>query len=230
MGMMGLRVVALSASPRGERSRSKKLLRSLLDHFQGHETLRLDLEDHDVRPCIGCFTCCREDRCPLDDQANLIKERLSSADIILLGTPVYFISPPAQLKAFLDRTLDWAHRPHMFGKPVAALITSAGCGEDTCSRILKFSAESWGASWAGHVHISIHEDPDGEDVGERLEAFAARIANSHRQLKDHPPTPEPGPFHRQVIEPVIRAHPDFFSLDHSYWKDRGWLEGCSNDK
>jgi putative NADPH-quinone reductase len=72
----------------------------------GAETDFIRLTDLALEICTGCFKCLRGDRrCPIGDDLYGFLERLEAADALVLGAPVYFLSPPAILVALLDRLL-----------------------------------------------------------------------------------------------------------------------------
>ncbi|MDD2648242.1 MAG: flavodoxin family protein [Eubacteriales bacterium] len=59
----------------------------------------------DIRPCRGCNYCYRSEgnKCALCDDMPRVYERLMSADVIAVASPVYFYSLPSPLKALIDR-------------------------------------------------------------------------------------------------------------------------------
>ena len=62
-----------------------------------------------------CRQCRKEDgTCSIDDGfAEVFLERYLPADAFIAATPVYWYGPSAQLKAFFDRTRDWADLEEM---------------------------------------------------------------------------------------------------------------------
>lgn len=64
------------------------------------------LTDFNIEPCRGCFRClARGKRCPSDDDLYRLLAEFQQADAIILGAPVYFLSPPAALVGLMDRLL-----------------------------------------------------------------------------------------------------------------------------
>lgn len=65
----------------------------------------LSVADYKVNPCIGCNSCfTRENnRCFQEDDMVQIYEKLRTADIVVIASPVYFYGISAQLKAIVDR-------------------------------------------------------------------------------------------------------------------------------
>ncbi len=58
---------------------------------------------HRVNPCLGHEDCASFSACRQDDDAPLILDKFSTADGIILGSPVYYYNMTAQMKAFVDR-------------------------------------------------------------------------------------------------------------------------------
>ena len=71
----------------------------------GHEVEKIRLAEKKIGYCTGCYACQKLHKCVQQDDANEIVEKMLSADVIVLATPVYFYSMNAQLKALIDRTV-----------------------------------------------------------------------------------------------------------------------------
>lgn len=65
----------------------------------------LSVADYKVNPCIGCNSCfTRENNtCFQTDDMLAIYDKLKTADIIAVASPVYFYGISAELKAIVDR-------------------------------------------------------------------------------------------------------------------------------
>ena len=72
----------------------------------GHEAEKIFLREAVIHPCLGCETC-RENGgvCVQKDDMGGILEKMITAQVIVMATPVYFYSMNAQMKALIDRTL-----------------------------------------------------------------------------------------------------------------------------
>ena len=70
-----------------------------------HETVHLS--EYRVEDCIHCNFCLGKQKegryCALKDDAQEIFEKVESADIIVLASPVYFMRTSARMAALLDR-------------------------------------------------------------------------------------------------------------------------------
>ncbi len=70
----------------------------------GAEVEKVFLADLTINPCIGCEYCREHNgRCFRDDAMQDLYPRIREADGYIIGTPVYWWGPSAQLKLFLDR-------------------------------------------------------------------------------------------------------------------------------
>lgn len=54
-------------------------------------------------PCDNCGKCRKSGLCPVDDDMRGIYPLLLESDIIIISSPVYFMSIPGQLKEVVDR-------------------------------------------------------------------------------------------------------------------------------
>lgn len=102
---MAKNVLILSSSPRRHGNSDR-----LCDEFMrgaaesGHNVEKIFLRDKTVHYCVGCGTCSNEGKpCPQKDDAAEIIDRMLKADVIVMGTPVYFYSISAQMKTLIDR-------------------------------------------------------------------------------------------------------------------------------
>lgn len=70
----------------------------------GHEIVRFDIPNMDVRPCIACDYCrTHENLCAQKDDMGDVYPHLLQADKVVLVTPLYYFSMTAQLKKAVDR-------------------------------------------------------------------------------------------------------------------------------
>lgn len=65
----------------------------------------ISVADVKVNPCIGCDSCFTRDGnvCVQHDDMTVIYEKLKTADMLVIASPVYFYGISAQLKAVIDR-------------------------------------------------------------------------------------------------------------------------------
>lgn len=98
-------VLILSSSPRRGGNSD-----TLCDEFMhgaveaGNKVEKIFLRDKTIHYCTGCSLCSLQNKpCPQKDDAAEIIEKMVAADVIVMGTPVYFYTMSAQMKTLIDR-------------------------------------------------------------------------------------------------------------------------------
>lgn len=72
----------------------------------GAEVEVFKLSEMDMHPCQGCKICRKmKDRvlCAINDDMNMMYQKILEADAMLFATPIYFYTMSAQTKMFIDR-------------------------------------------------------------------------------------------------------------------------------
>ena len=133
------KVLIISASPR--KGGNSDLL---CDEFArgaveaGHEVEKIRLAEKKIGYCIGCYACRKFHKCFQQDDANEIIEKMLSADVIVLATPVYFYSMDAQLKALIDRSVSrWSDFGRFNGTEFWHIISAADTNKNMMSATLE---------------------------------------------------------------------------------------------
>lgn len=81
----------------------------------GSKTEKIFLNDFEIKPCQAeCSDYCKKTgTCSIDDDMSSLYDKLYESNIIILGTPLYWYGPSAQLKAFIDRWFAFSHPDHI---------------------------------------------------------------------------------------------------------------------
>lgn len=102
-----MKVVAFNGSPRKDGNTNTLIDRVLRElDGEGIETEVVQLAGREIRGCIACFRCFEnlDGRCAVKkDAANECIEKMTQAQAIILGSPVYFQDVTAEMKALIDR-------------------------------------------------------------------------------------------------------------------------------
>lgn len=69
----------------------------------GIETELLHVGNMDIRGCMACGYCYKNNKCVFDDVVNEAAKKFEEADGLVVGSPVYYASANATVTAFLDR-------------------------------------------------------------------------------------------------------------------------------
>lgn len=99
-------VLIISSSPRKNGNSD-----ILCDRFaqgateSGHSVEKVFLASKTIGYCRGCGVCNSTHKCVQKDDMAEILDKMVSADVIVLATPVYFYTMDGQMKTFIDRTV-----------------------------------------------------------------------------------------------------------------------------
>lgn len=99
-------VLGLQGSPR-KKGNTNKLLAAFMDEAErlGANTITINISKNRILPCDGTRFCEKKGFCHIDDDmTGEIYSLLRRARLIIMATPVFFYSVPAQLKALIDRS------------------------------------------------------------------------------------------------------------------------------
>jgi multimeric flavodoxin WrbA len=69
----------------------------------GAQVEKVMLHDLDIAPCQACYACNTTGVCMHGDDMESLFEKMDASGVWVLGTPVYWWGPSAQMKAFMDR-------------------------------------------------------------------------------------------------------------------------------
>lgn len=71
----------------------------------GNEVEKIFVNDKNIAYCKGCGVCNTSHKCVIKDDMAEILDKMVSADVIVMATPVYFYSMNGQMKTLIDRTV-----------------------------------------------------------------------------------------------------------------------------
>lgn len=102
-----MKVIAFNGSPRKD-GNTGILIRKVFHELEkdGIETELVHLSHKNIHGCIACYRCLenQDRRCAVkDDTANEYIEKITGAQGVILGSPVYFMDVTPEMKALIDR-------------------------------------------------------------------------------------------------------------------------------
>jgi multimeric flavodoxin WrbA len=171
------RVLALVGSPR-RGGNTDILVEEVLKGAQegGADAEKIFLADLTIGGCQGCGACVRNevDWCIQKDDMTDLYPRILAADVIVLGTPIYWWGPSAQLKAFFDRwyALNGDKRTQLKGKQVALVCAMGDTDPATARHVIGMFQDSFSyleMQFENQLVVSAHTQ--GE-VSQNKEAMA----------------------------------------------------------
>ena len=106
-----MRAIAVNGSPR-KKWNTATLLQNVLAGAgsRGLETELVHLYDLAYTGCISCFACKKiggtsYGRCAVHDELSPLLRKIAAADVLVLGSPVYFRTETGEMRSFMERLL-----------------------------------------------------------------------------------------------------------------------------
>ncbi|MBP2133803.1 multimeric flavodoxin WrbA [Methanomicrobium sp. W14] len=153
-----MKVLGIATSPR--KGNSQAIVEAVLEGAKkaGADTEMVRLTDREINPCKGCGFCKENPTCVQKDGMVEIYPKITGADAIVIGSPVYFARMNAPAYALIDRM--WALINGDFspkipqGKKFALALTSNSCGDEVFSPIYEYMKQTmslFGIKEAGYI-------------------------------------------------------------------------------
>lgn len=119
------KVVVISTSLRAG-SNSDMLADKFAEGAQasGCEVEKISLLGKDIRFCRGCFACLSLKKCVIQDDVNVIMQKVLQADVVAWATPIYYYEMSGQMKTLIDRMNGLYSQDYRF-RDVYMLTTAA---------------------------------------------------------------------------------------------------------
>ncbi len=226
--MKNILIVSGSPRPKGNTYKMMQLIENRMHELGDYTFEWLYLKNADLKYCKGCLQCMKkaESHCPCKDDAEIIKEKLLSADGIVFASPVYVHTVSALMKNFFDRFAWMCHRPRCVGKSALLLVTTELSGMDETLDYMAFPINTWGMTIADHVGAVYPSFKDNPVYHNRIENRFNQAADKfHHQLQtlttDYS-LPKLAFFHLMKFK--VTLHKKMLPYDYQFWADNGWLD------
>jgi multimeric flavodoxin WrbA len=103
--------VGINGSPR-KNGNTARLMESALKGTAdaGSNTELINLYDLTYKGCVSCLSCKRKGgsyygRCGIKDDLTKVLEKIGKADVLILGSPIYYGTATGEMRSFLERLL-----------------------------------------------------------------------------------------------------------------------------
>lgn len=109
--MIIMKAAIINGSPRKNMNTAKLLAEAARAAQEaGAETEAFNLYDLAFTGCKGCMACKMKNtkfvaRCALKDDLTPVLEACAEADVVIMGSPIYFSYPTGEFRSFLERFL-----------------------------------------------------------------------------------------------------------------------------
>jgi multimeric flavodoxin WrbA/putative sterol carrier protein len=223
-------VVAVNGSPHAGAGNTSLMIEMLRDPLAqaGFQLDVINLAECEIDYCYGCAFCLEKGKCWIDDHHRGIAKRLLTADGIVMASPVYVLSVTAQMKAFLDRSLGYGHKPRSAWKPGLAVCVSAGLGETMVGDYLADILRIYGAFPVGTltaISVGPGEFMGVETVTARAQDLAQDLARAVKEKRRYPATDRDLRFYH-FMSNLVKDHKDTaMKHDYNHWQRHGLFDG-----
>lgn len=209
------KILIINASIR--RKSTYALLKQVETHLGSYEVEFLDIKDFDVSPCVGCENCLRNGQCNIRDGAQELLDKMSNADGLVIGTPVYIRQISGYLKLLIDRGCAWYHRSPLVGKPIFFVTSTQVSGSKQALAYLKDVSIQWGTIYAGALSRNMFNIEDAVPSKSVSKFLYYMDGNNKQYFK---------PSLKNILEfytqKVLAIH--VLPLDHKFWSEKGYLD------
>ncbi len=179
-----MKVLGISGSPREEGNTDHAVMAALMiikDERPDAEVMFLRMADYSLEHCRGCRHCMTHVECAIKgDDLELLVDKMLSADLIILGAPVYWWGPPGVLKDFIDRThAFYPDDTRFMGKKVAVITVAAQSGFPSHERTMGW-LRHYGAEYVAWLRLFAREKGELRKKPRqlvKLEEFARNLAD-----------------------------------------------------
>ena len=217
-----MKILALSGSPRGQKSQTRVLAEKVLEaaRAKGAEVEFVDLAKARIGFCQACEVCHQGPDCVLQDDGKAILRKMLAADGLILASPVYLNQVTAQMKALLDRTSHFIHCMRLMGRYAAAVTTSGGGGGADVQQFLQNYGYLVGAQFVGGVDARMPlKDADFNAAAALGEALVTAI----RDGKIYPDQVQIIEERKRYFARLMAQRKEQWPYEYEYWRAQGWL-------
>lgn len=225
-----MKILAISGTPHKSIGASTTLLKHVFEGVKKVDSESICENIYLVRKrigyCKGCGNCLTNGECPQKDDMTGIIEKMFAADAIILSSPTYTFHVSAQMKTFIDRLLQFSHRPQLEGRYGLALAVSAGWGDTETANYLSMFLSGLGITSIGSLH-AIANGPgmfrDEENAIEHADRMGQQLARAIKEKWKFPQTVMNNIFPLFLVD-MIQRYPSLFREDFKYWEEKGKLK------
>ena len=144
----------------------------------GHETEKIYLADHALTPIDPVYGEEANWTDPRQGVADQLIDKMVAADVVVLGTPVYWFSVSGLLKLFIDRWSLYQRGDERIGdlRPGKKLVVALAMADSDASYIeavlapLRYAAKWLKMEWVGEIVATGVSDPG--EVGQHPDLLA----------------------------------------------------------
>lgn len=144
-----MKVLAVVGSPRKE-GNTQALINEVVRGAGsvGASCQVINVCDLAIAPCRGCESCSRTGTCVQKDDMLDMYTKILDCDVLVIGSPVYWWGPSAQIKTFIDRMfalVQQGGRERLEGKRAGIVTPYGDTDPDTPKHLLGMFGKAFDA-------------------------------------------------------------------------------------
>jgi multimeric flavodoxin WrbA len=127
-------ILGFNGSPKPD-SNLRRIIDMMLKE-SGKDYRIYDLAQMNIKPCVGCVKCAKNNRCVMEDDMFPLYDEIVESDAIVVGAVVYFRKANGFTHNFLERFFPLRHKkPQTMGKPAVSVAVGGNEAEIVCDEI-----------------------------------------------------------------------------------------------
>lgn len=151
-----MKIMVIQGSPRKKWNTAQltqKFVEGMKSQRDDLEIKEINVYDYNYTGCKSCFACKLKRfenepiQCRIKDDIHDVLQEVRNSDVVVIGSPIYFLDFSAQLKAFLERLMYPGKSPKVIP---AAFITTMNAQEDSFEKVIKNSIQITLNYWNGN--------------------------------------------------------------------------------
>lgn len=171
-----MNILLINGSPR-KNSNTHLALTEMKKIFasQNIDSQIIDIGTKDIRGCIACGSCGKNEKCVFDDIVNEVSLKFEKADGIVIGTPVYYACPNATVLAFLQRLFYSSHFDKTMKVGASIVCARRGGASSAFDVANKYFSISGMPIASSQYWNSIHGGAPGEAINDKEGMQTVRV-------------------------------------------------------
>lgn len=173
-----MNIVIINGSPR-KKGATSKILHMLEGKLLEYDDVKIeyyDLVDLEIKMCIGCCVCYKNGKCHINDDTEMLSDKISTADGLIIGSPTYASNVSGMLKVFIDRG-HFVIEQLLYGKYAISVATGENYGSNDTSKILNKLVQYSGALLTGKI---VYNTPFNKEItDDRLNNRVSTLASKY---------------------------------------------------
>ena len=175
-----MRVLMLNGSPRANGNTALALQEmEKIFRAEGVDVETVQVGHLDVRGCIACGYCYKNDKCVFDDVVNTLADKFRNCDGLVVASPVYYASANATLTAVLDRLFYSTAFPKTMKVGASVAVARRGGCSSTFDQLNKYFTICGMPLASSQYWNSVHGGSPGQaqEDGEGLQTMRTLARN-----------------------------------------------------